>query len=104
MLHRPENRQSPRFTCNLVAIVEAPRGPSRGRCRDISVGGCFFLGPTQPVGHSFEVKIDLPQGRINVMAEVRHHHAHPEGSGMGLKFTRINQDDLARINAFIGTK
>ena len=102
MLHRPENRRNPRFPCGAPAVLEGPRGPSRGLCRDISVGGFFFLGPSQPIGRSFEVKIDLPQGRIVVMAEVRYHHSYPDGSGMGLKFTRISQEDLARITAFIG--
>jgi hypothetical protein len=102
LIPRPENRQNPRVVCDVPAVLEGSHGPIRGRCRDISVGGCFFIGPKLGIGHSLELKIDLPAGRIVVMAEVRHHHSHAEGAGMGLKFTRITGDDLARISALIG--
>lgn len=101
VIHKSENRKNPRFACTVSAVLEGPRGVVRGTCRGISVGGLFFIGAALPIGRSFELKVELPAGRINVMAEVRYHHAYPEGAGMGLKFTRVTGDDLAKINSFI---
>jgi hypothetical protein len=65
----------------------------------------FFTGPTVPVGQSIELSVDLPgQGPFRAMGEVRYHYARPGGgggSGMGIRFTRLAQEDLQRIGRYV---
>lgn len=101
MVHRPENRKNPRVRCAAPATYEGPRGVVRGQCRDVSQGGFFFLGPPQPVGRSFDFKIDLNGIVVSCNAEVRYHHTYPDGVGMGVKFSRISGEDLQRVISFL---
>jgi hypothetical protein len=102
VIHAQENRKNARFTCGAQATIEGPRGLVRGQCRDISVGGFFFVGGALPIGRTFEARLYLPNGTVAATGEVRYHHHYPEGLGMGLKFTRVSGDDLSRITQFIG--
>jgi PilZ domain len=64
--------------------------------------GMFFSGQQLlPVGQSIELSVDLPAGRFSATGEVRYHHAYPEGSGMGIRFTRLGQEDLSLIQKYI---
>jgi hypothetical protein len=63
--------------------------------------GMFFQGGLAPVGQSIELSVDLPAGRISATGEVRYHHVYPEGSGMGIRFTRLAQEDLAKISSYV---
>jgi len=99
---RINNRRNVRVFCGAPARAEGPRGPLRGTCRNLSVGGLFFVGPTLPVGHSVQLRIDLPQaGPVEVTGEVRYHHSYAEGVGMGIRFTRLGQEDLTRVSRFV---
>ena len=94
-----ENRRTPRVPCRAPVSVEGPRGPMRGVCRDISLGGLFFLGPTLPVGRTCEVTIELSPGtRAVAQAECRFVS---DGTGMGLSFARISQEDLGKVERWI---
>lgn len=99
------NRRNSRVICGAPARIEGPRGPIRGTCRNISLGGLFFVGGTLPVGKQAELVIDLPEhGRIEAIGEVRYHHDYPnEGPGMGIKFTRITQEHLAWVSHWVDT-
>ncbi|MHB8876268.1 MAG: PilZ domain-containing protein, partial [Myxococcaceae bacterium] len=77
------NRRNVRVDCGAIAKAEGPRGPLRGVCRNISIGGLFFRGPTLPVGSSAELSIELPSGKIAAVGEVRYHHEFEDGAGMG---------------------
>jgi hypothetical protein len=63
----------------------------------------FFLAPAPiPVGHRLHLAVDLPQmGRFEADGEVRYHHASDAGRGMGIRFTRLAQEDLTRIQQFV---
>lgn len=61
----------------------------------------FFAGQQMPVGQSIELSVDLPTGRFSATGEVRYHHSYPEGPGMGIRFTRLAQEDVSRIQQFI---
>ncbi len=95
------NRRNVRVDCQAVAKAEGPRGPIRGVCRNISIGGMFFRGPRLPVGSSAELTIDLPSGTIRAVGEVRYHHAYGDGEGMGIRFSRLSQEDLAAVTRFV---
>lgn len=96
-------RRSPRAACGLPVVAEGPRGPLRGVCRTISQAGMFFTGAQLPVGQSIELVVDLPGGRggLRAVGVVRYHHTYADGPGMGIKFTRLSQDDLASIGRFV---
>lgn len=99
------NRRNVRVSCGAPARVEGPRGPIRGTCRDLSLGGLFFVGGPLPVGKSAELSIQLPQlGTIQAVVEVRYHHDYPEGPGMGIKFSRISQEHLALVNRWVESR
>lgn len=98
-----ETRRDPRVQLRAPVVVQGPRGPIRGACLNLSVGGLFFLGQTLPVGSTVTLSIELPPRRkIEVTGQVRHHTRLPEGAGMGIQFTRIGQAELALIQQLIG--
>lgn len=102
MAGKINNRRNVRVFCNAPARVEGPRGPIRGVCRNLSLGGLFFLGGVLPIGKSCEVTIDLPEGRVTAQGEVRYHFNYAdEGVGMGVKFARITQEHLALVTAWV---
>jgi len=96
-----ETRRNVRVTCGAPASAEGPRGPIRGVCRDLSIGGMFFVGIALPVGRSVDFEVQLPGGAVACRAEVRYHHSYREVPGMGVRFTRIAQEDLSRIERYV---
>ena len=97
------NRRNLRVAAGLPAGAEGPRGPVKGTCRNLSRGGMFFLGGPLPVGQTLEFWIQLPQGKLVTIGEVRYAHEYPDGSGVGVRFTRLNQDCVAWLNDFIAS-
>ena len=78
------------------------RGTVRGVCENISLGGMFVVGPTLPVGATVEWTVELPapHGPVKVIGEVRFVRA---ASGIGVRFTRLSSDDIAKLQRFIAT-
>lgn len=69
----------------------------------LSQGGMFFSGNQQlPVGQSVELSVQLPTGAFEAVGQVRYHAVSAAGPGMGIKFTRLTQDHLAKISQFVG--
>jgi hypothetical protein len=103
MAAKAKTRKSPRAACGLPAVVEGPRGPVRGVCKSISQAGMFFTGSLLPVGQSIEVAVEMSGARSGLRATgvVSYHHTSSEGPGMGIKFTRLSQDDQASIGRFV---
>lgn len=73
----------------------------RGTVRSISKGGLFFAGAALPIGKSVELSLELPAGKIQAIGEVRYHASSEQGAGMGIRFTRIQQDHLQQIDQFV---
>lgn len=94
-------RRNLRVDCYATARAEGPRGPVRGVCRNLSMGGFFFLGQSLPVGSNVEFAIELPKGPVTCVGEVRYQFNYPEGPGYGVKFTRLGQEDLTRVQDFL---
>src|SRR5947208_1608289 len=101
MAGKTNQRRNLRVYCTAVTRAEGARGPVKGTCRNLSQGGMFFLGPALPLGQSFDITIELPQGKVSPRGEVRYAHSYPEGAGVGIKFTRLSQDDLANIIQYV---
>lgn len=102
MVPKQSRRRAARVWCGAPARAEGPRGPIRGICRNLSVGGLFFLGAPLEIGKSVDFVVELPSvGAIRAVGEVRYRHQYQEGSGVGVRFTRLSQEDLSRIEQFI---
>lgn len=85
----------------MPARAEGPRGPLRGQCTSLSRAGMFFTGPTIPVGQSVSVSVDLPGRPFQATGEVRYHVNKPGAAGMGIRFTRLTQEDVEKIAQFL---
>jgi hypothetical protein len=101
MAARSNQRRNLRVFCTAVGRAEGPRGPVKGTVRNLSQGGMFFLGAQLPLGKSCDFQIELPSGKIAVQGEVRYSYSYPEGTGVGVKFSRISQDDLKKVIDFV---
>ncbi|HZA49499.1 MAG TPA: PilZ domain-containing protein [Myxococcaceae bacterium] len=97
-----QNRRNVRVVCGAPAKLEGPRGPVKGTCRNLSIGGLFFIGGSLPIGQTVEITIELPDaGRIQAVGEIRYHHDYPEGPGMGIRFTRLAEEHLGRLRRYV---
>jgi hypothetical protein len=101
MPSKTNQRHHRRVECGAPAKADGPRGPMRGVCSTLSSAGMFFLGPAMPIGQSLHLSVDLPGGKFEADGEVRYHHTSESGKGMGIRFTRLAQEDLAKIQKFI---
>ena len=96
-------RYNHRVRCNESAVVEA----QSGICRNLSLGGLFFLGPKFPKGRVVDIQLQLtpspgqPAKKIEATAVARYSHTYPEGTGTGFKFIRLASDDLAFIKEYV---
>lgn len=67
--------------------------------RDMSMGGLFIETPqTRPSGTVARLDFLVAEGQIRADAIVR--HARP-GTGLGLKFTALNEQDRPKLAALI---
>jgi hypothetical protein len=97
-----ENRTHARAACSFPGGAEGPRGPVRGTCSNLSVGGLFLEGVQLPVGSMVTVFVDHPtQGRFQALAEVRHHA--PDRRGMGVRFTRLEPDQVELLKRLLAS-
>ncbi|MBM4380274.1 MAG: PilZ domain-containing protein [Deltaproteobacteria bacterium] len=102
MTGKPNQRRNVRVLCNLPAEALGPRGPIRGTCRNLSQGGQFLVGGPFTVGRSVEFTVQLPNGPLRALCEVRYPHAYPEGAGVGGRFERMDREDFTRLLDFLG--
>ena len=96
-------RYNHRVRCSARAVVEAQAGV----CRDLSLGGLFFLGPKFQTGRVVDVRLELqpapgqPAKEIEATAVARYNHTYPEGTGTGFKFIRLASSDLAFLKEYV---
>lgn len=94
-----ERRQFPRFPCRLSATVDGPRGPMRGDCTDLSMGGLFVDGVMLNQDVLTTVTIDFPAGPMKFQAQVRRVATAPKGTG--LQFMRLEPEQLAMLRRVV---
>jgi hypothetical protein len=92
-------RQFPRFPCKYVAWVEGPRGPMKGTCTDLSLGGAFIDGVVLTRDAVTSVTIEFPHAKATVQAQVRHVVTEPRG--VGLQFMRLEPESVAVLQRFV---
>ena len=75
------------------------RRADTSRVRDLSTGG-LFVETAEVLGVGAAIRLDflVQEGQIGAEAAVRHVEA---GSGMGLKFTALNEKDGPRLAALL---
>lgn len=93
-----DRRQFPRFACRYPASADGPRGPMRGTCSDLSMGGLFLEGVVLNPSSLASVTIEFPSGRLTFQAQVRRVTTQPPGSG--LQFTRLESHQLAVLQRY----
>jgi hypothetical protein len=96
-----DRRQFPRLACRLEAQVTTPEASTQLNAKviDICLGGCYLemMSPF-PVGSIAEMVVDL--GETTIAARGKVCNTHP-GIGMGVSFTGMRPDDLAKLRQFV---
>lgn len=101
-MSKTNSRRNRRVVCAAPARAEGPRGPVKGTVSSLSQAGLFFVGAQLPVGQRLELSMELPNlGQVKATGEVRYHARSGESTGMGVRFTRLEQEDLARVQQFV---
>lgn len=95
-------RRHPRTDCVITVLARTAEGIRRGICRSVSRGGAFITGIPQASGERFELQLEVPGvGEVSAEAKVHYQHAHPDGFGIGVVFTRIADQDQNLLDRFI---
>ncbi|MFO0597629.1 MAG: PilZ domain-containing protein [Myxococcaceae bacterium] len=94
-----DRRQFPRFPCRFIAWVEGPRGPMKGTCTDLSLGGAFIDGVLLNVDAPTTMTIEFPGAKLVVQAQVRRASTQPKG--VGVQFMRLEPQHLATLQRFV---
>lgn len=95
-------RRHPRTNCVMTVQADTPQGSARAVCRNVSRGGAFITGVLRPPGERIALLLEVPGlGQIHAEAQIAYHHAHPDGTGMGVVFTKISDDDQGVLDRFI---
>jgi hypothetical protein len=96
-----DRRQFPRLACRLEAQVTTPEAATQlaAKVIDICLGGCYLemMSPF-PVGSTVEMVLDLGESTIAARGKVC--NTHP-GIGMGVSFTGMRPEDLAKLRQFV---
>ena len=102
MAGKIQNRRNVRVVCGAPATLDSPKGSVKGTCRNLSLGGLFFVGGALPIGLTVEITIDLREGgRIQALGEIRYHHDYPEGRGMGIRFTQLADEHVQILRRYV---
>lgn len=94
-----ERRQHPRVECRFPASAYGPRGPVRGFCTNLSVGGLFLEGVVlgqEPV--TAVVTVEFPTGNLSFHAQVRRVSKTPRGTGF--QFLRLEPQHVAALQKY----
>lgn len=94
-----DRRQFPRFPCRFTAWVEGPRGPMKGACTDLSMGGAFIEGVTSVHKDAVvTLSIEFAPGVQAVLhAQVRRvDPAH----GVGVQFIRLEPQAVSMLQHY----
>lgn len=96
----PELRNDRRYTCQARFFGSGGTFLFRGAVTDISRTGLCLAGiGAMAKGQSIHLKVDLPTGTVEAVAEVRWVRSQEDGTAeAGMRFVRINQSSLEAID------
>lgn len=96
----PELRNDRRYTCQARFFGSGGTFLFRGAVTDISRTGLCLAGlGAMAKGQSIHLKVDLPTGTVEAVAEVRWVRTQEDGTAeAGMRFVRINQSSLEAID------
>lgn len=96
----PELRNDRRYTCQARFFGSGGTFLFRGAVTDISRTGLCLAGiGAMAKGQSIHLKVDLPTGTVEAVAEVRWVRSQEDGTAeAGMRFLRINQSSLEAID------
>lgn len=97
-----DNRSGRRYACRARAMG-ASTTAFEATVRDLShLGLCLVTDATMERGRQLHLSIELPQGRIEAVGEVRRSRTGEDGAReFGLRFVRISADALEVIRRTI---
>jgi PilZ domain len=96
-----QQRKFPRVKVNLPVELRRPvnETPIRAQTADICMDGCYVeMSFTQDVSQEVEVVLWIGDNKIRAQGVIV--SSHPS-VGNGLKFTRMTQEDQARLREYI---
>lgn len=94
-----DRRQFPRFPCKYTVWVEGPRGPMKGTCTDLSMGGAFIDGVLLTRDAVTTVNIEFPGAKATMQVQVRRVVTEPKG--VGVQFMRLDPQSVAVLQRFV---
>jgi hypothetical protein len=96
-------RKHTRFQCDNSVELHTQGGASFwAKIADLSVGGCYVeMAIPLRVGTKVKVGISIEESKAWADAEVAYS---TPGFGIGLKFDKVSESDLARIRQFLATR
>ncbi len=96
----PELRNDRRYNCQARFFGSGGTFLFRGAVTDISRTGLCLVGiSAMAKGQSIHLKVELPTGTVDAVAEVRWVRTQADGNAeAGLRFVRINQPSLEAID------
>ena len=96
-------RKHTRFKCDNSVELHTQGGASFwAKIADLSVGGCYVeMAIPLRVGTKVKVGISIEESKAWADAEVAYS---TPGFGIGLKFDKVSESDLARIRQFLATR
>jgi PilZ domain-containing protein len=95
-----ERRQFKRIPVLRPVMYRDERyGETKSKILDLSIGGAYIESPVLPQGSEIELEFELINGHmVRVTAIVRYIVL---GTGMGVEFQRLSDEDRVQINDFI---
>src|SRR6267154_3979987 len=104
--HQPQvvqQRKHIRFQCDNSVELHTQGGASFwAKIADLSVGGCYVeMAIPLRVGTKVKVGISIEESKAWADCEVAYS---TPGFGVGLKFDKVSESDLARIQRFLATR
>jgi PilZ domain len=104
--HQPQvvqQRKHTRFQCDNSVELHTQGGASFwAKIADLSVGGCYVeMAIPLQIGTKVKVGIWIEESKVWADCEVAYS---TPGFGIGLKFDKVSESDLARIRQFLATR
>lgn len=94
-----DRRQHPRVECRYPASVYGPRGPIRGTCTNLSVGGLFIEGIAFQETSVAVVTVEFPTGNVSFQAEAKRISLTPRGTGF--QFMRLEPQHITALQMYV---